>query len=145
DVRERTVDRDVVTPEVLGGPARVDVAEVEERVRAVALDPPREPLGDRAAVGAIAHGPDHRRLALGGEEREDERHADQGSTTSASLTARSTPSDGRFTTFPRTAIALDPPPSRSSASRAPSERITRAASASVTPALHPGARPSTVA
>ena len=36
-------------------------------------------------------------------------------------------SDGRLTTRPRTTIAVDPPPSRLRASRAPSERISRAA------------------
>ena len=51
---------------------------------------------------------------------------------------------GSCTTSPRTVMVVEPPPSRLSASRAPSERIRRAASRSVMPVLQPGRRPSTV-
>jgi hypothetical protein len=49
-----------------------------------------------------------------------------------------------LTSSPRTVMAVEPPPSRLSASRAPSERISRAASGSVMPTLQPGRLPSTV-
>ena len=67
------------------------------------------------------------------------------------VTARSVPSDGRFTrTGPavparRIASDVDPPPSRLSATTAPRDSMNSASSGSRTPSLQPACRPSTVA
>src|SRR4051812_3294135 len=160
DLRQAAVDTGEVSAELRRCAALVNVAEVEQPGRSLARDRTREPLGACAAVGPVAHCPHHHALglchlrALRPAEQDKRRrqhcqhrsHADHlGTTTRASLTARGPPrSLGRFTTRLPTAIVVEPPPSRLRASRAPSRRMTRAASGSVTPALIPGARPSIV-
>ena len=68
----------------------------------------------------------------------------------ACVAGRGRPSEGRLATFrrpvvsDRLAMSVEPPPSRLMALTAPNERIRAPISASLTPTLYPGCRPSTV-
>ena len=151
---ERAVQRVVVQAELARGAVLVDVAEIEEAVGPLRADVGGEPAGAVVRRGGVADGPDLGAFGrLGGSRGRGRRERQQGcgeqaphgSTKIPSLTARSPEgSEGRLTSSPRTTMPLEPPPSRLRALRAPSERITRAASGNVTPALQPGRRPSTV-
>src|SRR5215218_5545398 len=153
DTGQGAVERLVVSPELGARTVLVDIAEVEKAVGAGLPDRRREAAGSRSGGSGVTHRPHFGALGSRlstrrrnrGRDRHRQRERCHGSTNTPLLTARSpVGSDGRFTTSPRTVIVVDPPPSKLSASRAPSARVTRAASASVTPALHPGRRPSTV-
>src|SRR5215211_3710519 len=157
--RQAAVERVVVTPELGRRAVLVDVAQIQEAVGPRTPDRRSQAAGRRERRGNIADGPDDGSLGLArvfrrraaalwsdrGDDRQQQGEDPHGRTKTPSPTRRSpVGSDGKFTTAPLTVIVVEPPPSRLRASRAPSARITRAASGRVAPALQPGRRPSMV-